>query len=193
MAKKLRARRRMQRYYERLALGLCPECGARRDIEGLQCSKCRAQNNLARTRIPKAKKSRYQLNYYRRNRKRGLCPSCGKVPDDLKHIYCSVCRARVMRRYRQDPVEAKYRRIINGWDKRPPPVPLCLVCQLHHRRCGICGKYMHGIHGEKSCTWTCRCGMDYEVCFIGGRNNVREETAISRCDVSMGQSAEPGT
>lgn len=157
-AKKAR-QRRTARYYERLEQGLCPECGGKRDLDGIQCDRCRKANREASKKIPTSRKNRYQLNYTRRNKKRGVCATCGGSLDDKRYVHCSRCRQRVMRRYRQDPIGWKIRNITRGYIKDVPPVPLCPVCHLHHRSCESCGKFMHPEHGKTGCTWSCRCGV----------------------------------
>lgn len=156
--KKARLARKL-RYEQRLLQGLCPECGGPRDLDGFQCSKCRAINNRSQNKIPTEKKTRYQLAYLKRNRKNGLCPTCGRPRDNPLFIYCSKCRARVRNRYHKDPIGYKYKSITRGWSKPKPPVPLCQVCSLGHLQCSSCGKWMHLVHGVNTCTASCTCGF----------------------------------
>lgn len=149
--------RRIRRYNDRLARGLCPECGGRRDIEGLQCSKCRAANNLAHGKVPTVKKTHYQNRYINKNRRQGVCPTCGRELDDPALKYCAKCRDRANARYRRDPERVYVQRKLKGWGMKPL-VPLCAVCGTDHLRCSRCGKYMHADHGSGVCIWSCVCG-----------------------------------
>lgn len=102
---------------ERRESGLCPNCGAARDVEGrLQCSKC-----LEKKRNVRSNRTQEQINHHNRvnvNCKRRLynyrlehrlCPNCGGKRTD-GFIYCDKCRAINRARYHNETPEQRERR-----------------------------------------------------------------------------------
>ncbi len=64
-------------------LGICQTCGCRSVISGLTwCAVC-AEDHTEHSR-----------NRYRKNRSAGLCPTCGKTPDEPGFIQCLSCRTK---------------------------------------------------------------------------------------------------
>lgn len=166
---KLARQRRMALYNQRLNTGLCPGCGGKRDLPGVQCSTCRSMNNKSRESIPTKKKTHYQNSYLARNRKRGLCPSCGGYREDKMHVYCPKCRKRARNRRDKDPAGWKFNAITRGYIKPRPPKPTCDICGYQHKSCEKCGKMMHIVHGRQSCEITCKCGNHITYLKEGGK------------------------
>lgn len=169
---------RKRLYHTRLMQGLCPGCGCRRDIEGIQCSKCRAANNKSRANIPSELKNKYQNDYLKRNRKRGLCPRCGGRREDDCFVYCGKCREKRRQKYHINGGKARV--ILMGWGQtnQSKPKPTCQWCKLKHRQCENCGKWMSVVHGKKLCRWACKCGnrVEYKKS-KGGEDEIRSNAA----------------
>lgn len=84
----------MKRYDERLKMGLCPQCGSKRDTRYIRCSKCNSyfKEYMRNHRNDNNGNTRNANKYRKRNRREGLCPTCGKVIDDNRYKRCSDCR-----------------------------------------------------------------------------------------------------
>lgn len=155
----LKARRRRIRLYQmRLRQGLCPHCGSNREDPGIiSCRKCEEKNTERRVRLyNKEKKAVYQMRLYRKRRRAGDCPVCGRGIDDSQFKLCSSCRQQGRGYYylhRDDRLAANK----IHYQLNHKPKALCEVCGLHRLRCS-CGKMMKVHHGAESCLFTCRCG-----------------------------------
>ena len=80
----------IKRYYEYLKRGDCPACGGPRDADGFLCLKCLVGNRRRGALISRALRTKYNMDYRRRNRRAGLCPRCGK-PTSPGLIHCRFC------------------------------------------------------------------------------------------------------
>ena len=106
------ARSRRGRYERYLSLGLCPQCGRRRDSDWLQCSTCLERQREARRQSPaRPKRAAYIRSLARRRRREGMCPRCGCEIDEPGYKTCSRCRRRARddyrRRHARQPEETK--------------------------------------------------------------------------------------
>lgn len=81
-----------QRYHRLLKMGVCPQCGGRRDDGWIQCSSCRERNREAQHKIPKEIKQGYVNKYRDRCRKNGICYACGAWIGVGKFKRCQNCR-----------------------------------------------------------------------------------------------------
>lgn len=83
-------------------IGICPSCGKNRLCgEEKQCVECRAKGAERSARIRAERGEEYLKEHrqygrmlYDRRIKNGVCPRCGKVPDDPRYKMCSACRVK---------------------------------------------------------------------------------------------------
>jgi len=98
----------MRRYDDRLRLGLCPQCGSKRDDWHIRCSKCNEYFRIYAREYRKRDNNNTvnARNYRTRNRRQRLCPTCGREIDDKKYKRCSKCRALTRSYYRKNLIKA---------------------------------------------------------------------------------------
>ncbi len=109
-----------QRWRER---GVCTSCGSDRDIEGIQCSRCRAMNRKSQRKTSRETHRGYQAALIARRRKAGHCPYCGQDRNDLAFKMCSKCRTTARERYGRNWLQVKLYRIEKGISNSSSPVP----------------------------------------------------------------------
>lgn len=106
-----------------ISLGICPSC-KKNTIMGdeRQCPECRAKeaDRMARKRAEnreeyQAYHNQYRNKLYEERKKNGLCPRCGKTPDDSRYKMCSSCRnKKTTNRRKKQGIKRRSDRTING-------------------------------------------------------------------------------
>lgn len=158
--KRKQAKRKMALYNKRLSLGVCPECGRRRDDGFIKCSSCRAKSEETQKRTrTKAQHNLYQVRMHRKRTREGLCSKCGQWAPTPGYIWCDICRAKAREHYRYrcatDLTYLDLKREI--CHRNTAKRSICVFCGWRRRRCD-CGRFMKMAHSRTGCTWSCVCG-----------------------------------
>lgn len=127
-----------------LSIGICPICRKNRILgDEKSCFECRAKeaergarNRKIATNDTKIRINDYKKRVYSKRLEDGMCPGCGKKPDNKNFKLCSMCRAkkRDSKRIRvgNHPREERYKRGICYFCDNPVEKGY-KVCEKHHQ------------------------------------------------------------